>query len=503
MWPSVQIFTTPHPPRLVCPPAPDPEALLPPVAAAAAGAQADDLGPLLGDAGDGGSGGTGYGGSGDGGTRDLTLTLLSTIMAAAEAADADSATAAPEPPSASVTAAPPAPGSAGGPSPVPAPPAASNVAVAAAATAAAHSVSAAAAAAAGAAGGAVAGAASLLSGFLKFGRYSQPAASGPGPQLHPQPQLSVPTTPGSSGTAADGALEGLGGAASAHLHLSGAASEPPLGVASIAGSGAASAAAGTPAVGASRDPSMHGNQAAAAAIASGAGSRWAPFGMGRWRRDWGWGARCTRPFATVATATPSRGSLAAVAAGRNGYLYCVGQGGVRVLAEPPTNGGKGGGGGANGLTVVRSAQLDGELLALALLPAASTPGEPGSSAGAKADDASGVLAPRPAVRHPLMLAGSHNRKVYAYAPDVGRVVGCWEAHDDAVCCVALAGTGPAGPGAGAAAATACSLVTSSWDCSVKVWRWVSTTRAWAPEGCNSQTLQGLWQLHGTACLSGY
>lgn len=482
-----QIFTTRHPPRLVCPPARDPETLLPPVAAAAAEAQADDLGPLLGDAGDGGSGGTGYGGSGDGGTRDLTLTLLSTIMVAAEAAaaDADSASTAPEPPPAAVTAAQPAADGATGHSPVPAPPAASNVAVAAAAATAAHSVSAAAAAAMGAAGGAVAGAASLLSGFLKFGRYSQPGASVPGPQLHPQPQLSVPTAPGSSGTAADGALGGLGGAASAHLHFSGTASEPLLGAASVASS-AASAAAGTQAAGASRDPSVHGNQAAAAAVASGAVSRWASFGAGRWRRDWGWGARCTRPFATVATATPSRGSLAAVAAGRNGYLYCVGQGGVRVLAEPQTLGGNGGGGGATGLTVVRSAQLDGELLSLALLSAASTPGELVSSAGSNTDDSSEFLARRPAVRHPLMLAGSHNRKVYAYAPDVGRVVGCWEAHDDAVCCVALAGTAPEGLGAGAAAATGCTLVTSSWDCSVKVWRWVSATRAWVPKDATAR-----------------
>jgi hypothetical protein len=46
------------------------------------------------------------------------------------------------------------------------------------------------------------------------------------------------------------------------------------------------------------------------------------------------------------------------------------------------------------------------------------------------------------------------RQVYAYSVEYGRCLGCWDAHDDAVACMQLAGG---------------ALLTGSWDSSVRVW----------------------------------
>ena len=45
--------------------------------------------------------------------------------------------------------------------------------------------------------------------------------------------------------------------------------------------------------------------------------------------------------------------------------------------------------------------------------------------------------------------------------DQGRLLGSWDAHDDAVCCASMLSLGPPGDGG--------KLVTGSWDCTVKVW----------------------------------
>ncbi len=59
-------------------------------------------------------------------------------------------------------------------------------------------------------------------------------------------------------------------------------------------------------------------------------------------------------------------------------------------------------------------------------------------------------------RHPTLFAGSQNGRVHAFSVDQGRLLGSWDAHDDAVCCAVAVGSG--------------ALVTASWDCAVKVRR---------------------------------
>lgn len=57
-----------------------------------------------------------------------------------------------------------------------------------------------------------------------------------------------------------------------------------------------------------------------------------------------------------------------------------------------------------------------------------------------------------------------------YASQHGRVLGAWAAHDDAVSCVA-------------APPLAAHLVTASWDCSVKIWRWAASPPALDTHSC--------------------
>ena len=58
----------------------------------------------------------------------------------------------------------------------------------------------------------------------------------------------------------------------------------------------------------------------------------------------------------------------------------------------------------------------------------------------------------------LALLGSWDNHIYAYALDAGRVVASWQAHDDAVSCLATT-VGPAGS----------VLASGSWDSTVKLW----------------------------------
>ncbi|KAG2501969.1 hypothetical protein HYH03_000465 [Edaphochlamys debaryana] len=489
-----QLFTSPHPPRLVCPPAPDPASVFP-AEAGGAGSGAAAV-----------SGSAGYGGEGDAGNRDLALALLATIMAAAAAVPEPPATsgppaspsaaaddggsgaatpgiasaashnvASPKPTPAaaaapttmaSVLAAVMGHGHAGGgsggvksppstpasPAPTPPPPPHTPTT----ATAAASAVSAA--------------AASLMSGFFKLARYQQPAGSRPGSALA---SAASGPPPGSDQASADPSLHG----ASPSSHLHGAQSEPPLpsydpASPSISGSGAPSTTASASATASGYDRASSGLAADAAAAAlpgtsgrvsasgGGGGGEAYEWSWSRSRADWGWGGRCVRPFRAVAWSQLTKGPLAAVAAGRNGHLYCVGQQGVRVVAEaaagPATAPAAAEAGGAGGLAVVRSAQLDGDLLSLALLPTPAPSGAAGGGGAAAGSSRHGVL----------MLAGSHNGRVFAYSPDAGRVVGAWDAHDDAVCCVEAA------PGLG-------SLVTTSWDCSVKIWSLAEGRAPWS------------------------
>lgn len=102
------------------------------------------------------------------------------------------------------------------------------------------------------------------------------------------------------------------------------------------------------------------------------------------------------------------------------------------------------------------------LTSLALLPAeASALG--GSSSGAASPAAL-----------PLALCGSYDSCVYAFSPELGRVTGSWQAHNDTVSCLAWLGGGEGG-GAAAGLATGSGgggsrlrLLTGSWDATVKL-----------------------------------
>ena len=200
------------------------------------------------------------------------------------------------------------------------------------------------------------------------------------------------------------------------------------------------------------------------------------------------------PPGSTAAAALSSGAAAAgqQPGGPEVYAYCAGTGGaLRVLRASAAAASQGFGGSSgssyslgapHSSTVVRSAQLEGDLLCLAPLhslagtaptaqPTASFPpararAPAGAHPGAAGGDTWGALAaaaqPAQQLLHPLLLAGAHNRKLYAYSVEAGRVVGGFEPHDDAVCCIALPG------GAGAGAAPPARFFTASWDCSVKV-----------------------------------
>ncbi|GFR43449.1 hypothetical protein Agub_g4532, partial [Astrephomene gubernaculifera] len=579
-----QLFTTPHPPRLVCPPAPDPATVFPDedgaAAAAVAAARARGGGGAAGGAAGaaGGCNSTGYGGEGDAGNRDLALALLSTIMAAAAPEYGAGGGAVAE-----------AEGFSGGAAGIAAPAAAAAQQLQSPPRPQTPPPSSAAGSSSAGGGG---GASSLFSSFLKLGRYQQQQqrgtslSSSPSPPPPPQQGSSLtsaasappggigvgvgsaaggasasngssnngggggggggaprfaspwslmgaltglpgPRRPSSSAPQPEEATDGSNGGGTAHgmpnINLIGSAQAavavPPAGT-GTANDVAESTAAAIDGVAASVSSGGEdvlgitpGGAVAAAVVAE--------LGLGpsngggeargtesprndasscatAWMADWGWGARCRRPFRAVAWSQLTRGSLAAVASGRNGYLYCVGADGIRIVRDAASSHSTDDSAAAAAATpadasgcqvsVVRSAKLDGELMSLALLPVGSA----GATAGATvtsprtrlAESSPGKGALHPHLQHPqqqqqrhnrLLLAGCHNRKVYAYSADAGRVVGCFEAHDDAVCCMQLMTTHGS---SAAAASAAASLVTASWDCSVKIWSLAEGRAPW-------------------------
>ena len=60
---------------------------------------------------------------------------------------------------------------------------------------------------------------------------------------------------------------------------------------------------------------------------------------------------------------------------------------------------------------------------------------------------------------PTALCGSYDSRVYAYSADFGRSLGSWDAHADAVSCLALTAAGSGGS----------VLLTGSWDCRLRLW----------------------------------
>ena len=70
-----------------------------------------------------------------------------------------------------------------------------------------------------------------------------------------------------------------------------------------------------------------------------------------------------------------------------------------------------------------------------------------------------IVAPEAVQGHTpaVLLAGSYDSQVYAYAPGPGRQLGAFAGHSDAVSCLHLWNPNQ--------------LLTASWDCSIKVWRW--------------------------------
>ncbi len=344
------------------------------------------------------------------------------------------------------------------------------------------------AAASGLAGGASA-AAALLSSFLRVGRYQPAAghAAPPSPgsggggsggggmrTAASEPMLSE---------ASPSAVAGQARTASAGLDAVGAAGPPQgqggglaAGLGSLLGAawplgGRAAGASGAAAGGAAARDAVAAAQAARGAVAGWGGASGGAQG---------WGARCAARgggggwLRRVAAAPLGRAPLAAVAAGRGGALYAVGAGGVRVAAlERDAAGGvrcevrphapsaarphlqcsclllphlhapflatacRGVTRRAKGVwlasrpQVVRSAAPPGEPQCLALLPLPGWglgSGSGGSAPSAPPDAAAAAEAApssRPSRHELLALCGCADRRVLAYAPDVGRVVGSW------------------------------------------------------------------------------
>lgn len=75
--------------------------------------------------------------------------------------------------------------------------------------------------------------------------------------------------------------------------------------------------------------------------------------------------------------------------------------------------------------------------------------------------------------HPVVLIGSYDNFVHAYSVEYGRVLGTMAAHDDAISSVLLPDVGRAGSmrcsSLGWTGSTNCSLVTSSWDGTIRLW----------------------------------
>lgn len=88
----------------------------------------------------------------------------------------------------------------------------------------------------------------------------------------------------------------------------------------------------------------------------------------------------------------------------------------------------------------------------------------------------GGVVPGAGAALPVALCGSYDSHVYAFSVELGRVVGSFQAHNDAVSCLAWLGScagqaeGCSGLGAaGSSSGSSLRLATGSWDASVRVW----------------------------------
>jgi WD40 repeat protein len=90
------------------------------------------------------------------------------------------------------------------------------------------------------------------------------------------------------------------------------------------------------------------------------------------------------------------------------------------------------------------------------------------------------------VKHPMVLCGSYDGNVYAYNPSAGTIQGQFTPHADAISCLALSSSSNI-------------LVTSSWDCSVKLWSLEQGRQPWdstlpQPLGEVGDLPGGVWAL---------
>lgn len=95
------------------------------------------------------------------------------------------------------------------------------------------------------------------------------------------------------------------------------------------------------------------------------------------------------------------------------------------------------------------------LTSLALLRTGTLPSSGGSSLGSL----------------PIALCGSYDSNVYSYSGELGRVTGRFQAHNDAVSCLALLGGswGEQQANNGGSSCSSVRLVTGSWDATARVW----------------------------------
>jgi hypothetical protein len=138
--------------------------------------------------------------------------------------------------------------------------------------------------------------------------------------------------------------------------------------------------------------------------------------------------------------------LTAVAALPDDHVVVAGHSGLLRVLEAPQ------------LSTIRSVKLSEEdLLCLSLLPAAPSAVRPAAAAAAKGGaTGSGLGSSASDVQLPLVLAGSQTGRVFAYAAIAGQPLGSFAPHNDAVS--SMLQLGHAGG----------RLATASWDCTVKV-----------------------------------
>ncbi|KAF8059207.1 lvsF [Scenedesmus sp. PABB004] len=439
-----QLFTAPHPPRLVAPPAPDPATVFAPPAPAGGGGGVEGGGGGAAALGGGGSKSRLKGGGEDAAGNAICLALLKSIVAAAapdiQATQAEPAGSS----SASASGGGGPPRSEGsdaaqeegpGLSPVSSGDCLSAASVAAAAAAPGGAAKAPAGlrsmlgrltdSASAAAGSAAASVASAL----QSGSFSSTAGS-----AAPPPGMGLAGMPVSLGSRGSGSMK---------ASLSWMQQQFAEGLA-LGGGGAKAAPDAAPA-----DPAVARSPSPAAAASpppSGAGRHALAGAAARpWPRDLPEGLRPKKSLRLQAE------PLTAVAASPEGAVFVTGQDGLLRVLD------------AGGLATFRSAKLDEEPLCICLLPAAPTaghggsPARPGAGGGGGGGGAAGGVSALADAHLPLMLAGCQSGRLLAYAPNAGRLLGSFAAHEDSVS-AAL----PLGAGGGR-------FATASWDCCVKVW----------------------------------